>query len=625
MDYLSVTEQSEIWASCKNTSVRVGVWLEQSACANQMVSLIKQLSAFDQVEVFALTPFQQWELHQHWFEIQLSHCRLLSFQASEQNALSCVDIAILPESNCSTFAILPESVVRIGVPHGIDIDFERTVTTYGGAYLFDYVLSAQTQPDLEPNRFQGRFPQALRLHHRAGITEIPFGFPKLDEFIQSVTEKYSSTSPAIVYHLSNLDLEAPWVKELLLPTLEALLEAFPDNPVIFRPFQLDRQHPLVQRCRERGSRYSQFKFSDCDNYIDDYSRAAVMVCHRPYKLHLFGLATGRKTLLCHPDNLATQAGDPLFIPCSSADLINSVGALLKDTDPIPQAARVAHCQAMGIHNPGHAISTFVSNLNSILSGQNLSQWRCFPLDIESELSFKTHIALLLLAGRPADLGLLVLAERYPDYLAAKLFAASSFLKSQELIQYFYPTAFGLLRDLAVHPQLTDELRCLMLAWWQDRGRCCLLKYLDFCAQNHVVICDDAKWLAKNAMLNDPVLPLVERATQLIDLSTLKPVIQRGHIYIYGAGQIAQDFLTSPISQYYHVKGIVDGNQAKQGSVFAGLKVLAPAALESSSVPVLIASYSFLTEIYQDLRSKFGSQPCYAWCQDAYTKAFFQWL
>lgn len=623
MDYLSVTEQSEIWASCKNTSVRVGVWLERGACANQMVSLIKQLSAFDQVEVFALTPFQQWELHQHWFETQLGHCKLLSFQASEQNALSCVDIAILPESNCSTFAILPESVVRIGVPHGIDIDFERTVTTYGGAYLFDYVLSAQTQPDLEPNRFQGRFPQALRLHHRAGITEIPFGFPKLDEFIQSVTEKYSAKSAAIVYHLSNLALEAPWVHELLLPTLEALLEAFPDNPLIFRPFQLDRLHPLIQRCREMGNRYPQFKFSDCDNYIDDYSRAAVMVCHRPYKLHLFGLATGRNTLLCHPDNFETQAGDPLFISCSSTDLVNSVSALLKDTDPIPQAVRLRHCQAMGIHNPGQAVSSFVSNLKPIISGQDLSQWRSFPLD--SELSFETHIALLLLAGRPADLGLLVLAERYPDYLAAKLFAASSFLKPQELIQYFYPTAFGLLRDLAEHPQLTVELRCLMLVWWQDCGRSSLLKYLDFCTKNHVVVCDDAKWLAATATLSEPVLPIVAQSTQLIDLSTFRPVIQREHIYIYGAGQIAQDFLTSPISQDFLVKGIIDGNQAKQGSVFAGLRVLAPAELSSSSIPVLIASYYFLDEIYQELRCKMGSHPCYAWCRDRFTQEFLKWL
>lgn len=570
-----------------NTKYRIGIRLCFSAAANQVLDFLSQLQHVTEVQACALVTQAEYKQAQDWYAEHFIDLPLIVFSAREP-ALVNFDCFICPESNHWLYNDLPSEIIRIGLPHGADIPLEKTVEIYGGGYCFDYVLAPVKRPPLDELRFVNHFHSLLRNHHSKFICEIPFGVPKLDALIRAV-EAHRYKPRSIIYHLSLLSLEPEWVSQLLLPTLQTLLERFPSTRVVFRPHHLDRQHPLIFEAKSFGDRFENFFFSDDDSYITDYACGGVMICHREYQHHLFPMATGKPMLRVSPDGMsATGYGHGLEV--SWRDLVSKVAdALNNQMDCGNNVAQV--------YNPGRAVSCFVARLPAILSHQPMADCRYYPL--ETPLSDAAipltvlDIVLALLRGQIANLFFVALAERFPNWQLAQLMEVESFCRPTALAAYYLPIAEQRLQG-KVLSVLGDK--SVFNTWWRYR---------------HELF----------SVSPAPVSPESIDTLTLFSLSQLKFVEPENGLVLYGSGVVAQRVIDAFGAQVGMINAVVDSHPGRWGEILAGHLIVAPEDALADASQIVICSNSSVKEIMnQILHSHYISDTVdiLAVCPDAAT-------
>ncbi len=629
MEAISLAHQANAWRAEPGgrPRARIGIRLPHNAVSNQFTLLLRGLADHhEKIEAFAITKLREFEENRAWYEQALDGQRLIHYSDLEHDLLSCLDAVILPESNHDIYGEFPEDVIKIGLPHGVDIPLRNTVIGYGGGYCFDYILGIRQETRPDRTRFEGLFPRALRNHALDSICEIPFGFPKLDEFIREVTAQEQRQPRAIVYHLSSLALENPGSLKLIEPTLKRLLDNFPAHRIVFRPIMSDRDHAIVVACRELGSSYGNFHFSDADSYIPDYAAATAMVCHRAYRLHLFGLATGRPTFLCHPEGEPAVSDDPTVVVCPESRLIDELRAYVDRTPSVvPVSERMDHCRKAGIHNPGASIAYLASAIDDILRGKARPDWRRHRLDpeVHPDPALKTHLAVQLASARPANMAFLALAAKQPENPEALLFIADSYARADFMPSYYYPMALHHFRTLADRKDLSSFLKNRMARWWEYRGRHILDDMLRVSKSSGIALPGEILSLQKDwSHTNHPDDDEARDETAfikfetLVDLRTPKLVHHAGPLVLYGARNLARDFLTHKHAGNRNILAIADPDPRMQGQNLAGHAIQAPDTLPENDAPILICSYDYLPDAFRDIRQSLGpDRTMYAICKD----------
>lgn len=629
MEAISLTHQASAWHAAPGgrPRARIGIRIARSAISNQLVLLLRGLADHrEKIEVCAITKFRELEENRAWYEQALAGHRLIFYSDRELDLLGRFDAVILPESNHDIYSEFPENVVKIGLPHGVDIPLRKTVIGYGGGYCFDYVLGLMRQARSDPACFEGLFPRALRNHALNHVCEIPCGFPKLDEFIHEVTRQETKRPRAIAYHLSSLSLENPGSLKLIALTLKRLLDHFPEYRIVFRPIMSDRDHPIVAACRELGSSYGNFHFSDAESYIPDYAAATAMVCHRAYKLHLFGLATGRPTFLCHPEDEPVASDDPTVVTCPESRLIDELRSHLDHARPIiPLSERIDRCCQAGIHNPDSSIAYLANSIDDILQGKIRPDWPCHRLDPATlpDIELKTHMAVQLVSARSANMALLAFAAKHPENNEVLLLIADSYARGDFMPSYYYPMALRYFHALTERKTLSVPLQTRMIRWWEYRGRH-ILDHLSQTAESDGIALPNDILSLQNSWLHADHPShgdAVEGATfvrfeTLVDLRTSEPVRHTGPLMLYGARKLARDFLAHGHAANSDIRAITDPTPEAQGQDLAGRIVEAPEALLESDVPVLICSYDYLPDAFRDLDRLLGpDRALHAICKD----------
>lgn len=496
------------------------------------------------------------------------------------------------------------------MPHGIDVTLAQTLIYHGGGYCFDYILSQRKKEEIHEHAFQDDFISEIRNKKEPYVCEIPFGFPKLDIFLKEVDKNANSGKRSIIYHISSLAVEQEWVKEIIEPTLSKILINFPDHRIVFRPMHIDHKNPIIERCVEMGKKHKNFYFSISDNYIHEYASAIAMVCHRPYTLHLFGLATGQNIFLCHPEHRPVTSNDPLFVSCKEDDLVEKINNHIKIEKNISYQDRIDHCLKSGIYNPGSSISYLVKNLRYILSGKKNREWKYYQLDSGISADMSTQITLHILSATPGDKTFVLLMEKYPTNPVYPLLVADSYSRvtwSQRF--YFQVSLQAFHRLIKINEQNKDgEIAEQMRLWWMERG---INTFHYLLEQSNADKYDLKINTADLIRYSDEIIDKHQQATfnntslQLIDPEIHKTIIRPGPVSLYYGGNLCKAFIERNIVRKEDIEFIVDPKSSRQKNVLYGHIIRSPDILHTRDTPIIICSHIKRSETYYQLKRRLG--------------------
>lgn len=622
---MNMIERSTLWRGGAKqygpTPVKylVGIRIGYSAIANQLLELMRQLLSHPQVQVIALVTEAEYIQQTDWYHGEFTDLPLFVYSSADSELLSKFDFFFCPESNSELYFDLPQNVLKVGCPHGVDIPLAQTVNTYGGGYCFDYILSAIYQEKGPSNQFFSSFPVQWRNHNRPYVCEIPFGFPKLDAFIKQVQQS-KHKKRAIIYHLSYLAIEQTWVYQLILPVLECLLTNYPDYDVVFRPHHLDRQSSWVQDAVEFGKRYPNFVYSESDSYIEEYARGALMLCHRSYKLHLFSLATAAPSVVCIPDNITTiPVKNVQFIECQFSNLTGVINAELIRTENSHETNALNLCEQAGIYYPGQAVNHLISQFDNMLADRPQPEWNYFPLNTAA-VDARQEVLLNLLSIRPANMTFLAMMAQKPHWLLASLLAADSYSRSTSLQFYYFRIGLNIFQQLVSSKVLPVAMVKICNFWWLQRGKS-MLKFIEGnLIANGETLTKPECWLQSYLHEQSSAVDVV--APALFELTSQSWLAVDGPVTIYGAGEISKQFIDNNVkSAAIEVEAIVDSNPSKWGTDIKGFTVVSAKELSSDVKQIVIGSHAFVPQIFHQLRSSVNRDiKIFAICPDRVLQA-----
>ncbi len=580
--------------------IKCGFWVQQNAAINHLFELMHALAEYEQIEVLAImdgaeaAADPQWLLESKWLEGPLLVCS--EGQFCQLNEL---DVLFIQESNFELSFNWPENVIRIGCQHGIDVKLSKTLVEYGGCLEFDYVLTSK--PDDCPNidEYSGYFPKALRQASTARVTTIPFGSIKFDKFYQAY-KQCEQTNTTIIYHLSNLALEYPWVLEQLEPTITFLLATFPNHKIVFRPFPEDFEHPKIKSIVRHFSEESRFTFSQTPSYISDYCCGVAMVCHRQYESHLFPLVTGQPMLVFQPV-------DEGQITLNS---ITSFGELAKQLKTAINSASKHKTQLSGsglVCNPGNSVDYLVNNLHRILEGSRLPEWKQYNLDLVD--SVDKCIQQNQCSYRPFNKLALAAWKKFPDNVEYAFIAAESLSRRTEKEFEVNPglallylrkaiTVISISRDL----HKSEHQR---FATWMKAQGVFILGALDALGDRLGKPLNDAERLLikEFGIKKSSTIPsLSKQKLAVLSCQNGQLSAKAGSVVLYGSGELTRQFIAQQkTDKTYQIAAVVDSSPSRHGKKLEGFVIDKPSILPNVDFPIVICSIAFSQEIYSILR------------------------
>lgn len=532
-------------------------------------------------------------------------------------------MVFLPESNGDTYEEYPKELIKIGLPHGVDIPFEKTVMNYGGGMIFDYILSPSRESSkTNPHDLEDLYYRKFRNHIHDFVCQIPFGSPKLDEFINTAAEK--SEIKSIAYHIALLSIEEEKSIHIIESTLEKLLVNFPDKKIVFRPYRYDLNNPVIKRCLEKGKNHKNFFLSTDESYVSDYSDSIAMVCHRAYSAHQFSLATGRPIFLCHPDGQPTKSLDPAVVSCPESEIIDSIQEHIKKNEKSPRIQVIKKCEEQGFYNPGSSIDYFVKNIEFIKNKKQHPDWIYHNLDSSrNPLDAEKYTALQVISARPANMILNYISSSNPSANEIILFIADSYARQPVLLDYYARLSCKHFYSFITKENLSDNQRQAANTWWSAKGHGLIKEILK--TENHLTESIGSLDRLENGFLSKLLSQTKDieqikedhfpSATTLIDLQTLLPVSYDGEIALYGARQLARKIINDK-DRRFRIKEVTDQSPEIVGSRMDGLTVSHPDILHECETPILICSFTYLPESFVYLSKKFGpTRKLYAVCKD----------
>ncbi|MBJ2127599.1 hypothetical protein JC525_01470 [Alteromonas sp. IB21] len=583
---------------CKNKT-KCGFWVQRNAAMNHMFELFCSLKEYAQIEVLAIMDIEeaktnpQWLIESNWLDVPFLLCREKDFQQ-----LDGLDIVFIQESNFELSFNWPTNVKRIGCQHGIDVKLSKTLNEYGGCLEFDYILAAQPVTCVNKQAFSGYFPRALRQASSDALTIIPFGSIKFDKFYQ-VYRQCSKKNTAIIYHLSNLALEATWVVDQIASTVTFLLSHFPEHEIIFRPFPEDFSHPKIASIVLRFRDNPRFTFSQSPSYIGDYSRGVAMVCHRQYESHLYPLVTGNPMLVFKPDGGKSAKEKAIF---SLGELKERLSAIIKGA----KDEATTQYQNSVICNPGNSVGYLVDNLHYILKGIALPEWQEYTLDLIE--SVDKCLEQYQRSYQPFNKLALAALKKYPEKIDYAFIAADSLSRRTEkefdvnpgLALLYLRKALNVVLSIA---ELNDANSEKLASWMTRQGTYILGMIEQLCSCLETPLLETEKALiqqfGKNATRTIP-----SQYAQKLSVRSChngQQLCTSSNAILYGSGELARQFIVQQrVDGTYDIVGVVDSSPSRHGCKFEEYIISQPNELLQLDVPIIICSLAFAEEIYLSL-------------------------
>jgi hypothetical protein len=510
----------------------------------------------------------------------------------QSQILSQLKIIFLQESNFSPEDFYSNNTIRIGLSHGIDIPLKKTLLQYGGLLEFDYVLCAKPYSSLADDAFINLTVPELRTHQKPFCCAVPFGVPKFDRFLRLCQRNIKPK--ALVYHLSNLKIEHPDVPFIIEDTLRFLLENYPERTVYFRPFPDDLLENSIKNIHENCKGYPNYRLSNDACYIEDYSNAKVMICHRDYSEHLFSQASGRPIVVLHPSRLKVQNQNNKI---DFSDFRTELDQFInRDSDSIYKSH---------VFNQGNSVSYLLDNLEYILGDKKHPDWQYFQLSRPQAVNRTQLIAYYLAGSLPFHKVSLRNLDLFPQeptsWMAALISLGRAAVYTNVQLSQMYWMEIVFILQRIVQTNIPTECHDRLKIWFRLLPLICRTFVLEqmeisFPKSSTLELLDSLRPIDEQAEVNTPDLPL------FIQNRDLNHQLPAGEIQLYGAGELTRQLLADPrfISRFVIVR-LVDSNPGIQGAVVAGLVVESPDLLHQSVAPVLVCSRAFSEEIEYVLR------------------------
>lgn len=283
---------------------------------------------------------------------------------------------------------LPEKAKKILMVHDIhDTPVGDEDEFFRLLKLFDYAcLSSQPVVNMFHNIVSPR-QSTLKPGHALNL--IPSGYIKLDRTL-AYCQKHQEDQPVIVYAPTIIDIgfdDLVSIPAHGLLIVEKILNDFPEHVLVFRPHPHTLSKEPVQRIVE------QFKENPCfvldssgSDYMDLYSKAALMVTDMSGTAYTYALSTLRPVVFFSPDEAAVAEkykGSHYFIDREK------IGAVARNTEEMSSHIRnfIANpdiCQQKAnayrdqfIFNVGRAEDYLVENFELILEGKAHPSWNTY--------------------------------------------------------------------------------------------------------------------------------------------------------------------------------------------------------------------------------------------------------
>jgi hypothetical protein len=577
----------------KATHYQIGVFLGCGATSNQLFYLIESLDCYDHISCLAVISKKDLIENGNWFNSNCAAIQKFVYTEESSYCLEEFDALILPESNLSIYSFIPENIIKIGLPHGTDVAIHSTLFTYGGGFCFDYILCAIKQPTLDKDVYRNGFPKLFRTQQSSSVTLVPFGSPKLDVFIHEVQTKDSSDKTAIVYHLSLLSIEEPWVEARMPDVLKALLSEFPDRRIIYRVHHLDKENPSVHQCIAMGIEYSNFYFSSDDSYVKDYALGTLMVVHREYASHLFDLATGSPTLLVTKQisyKMQFEHNERYFVADLST-FVDSIKELLSKSFDRTMTCIESNCNEIGIYNPGNSIGALVESLPQIIQGKRRTDWITYAFDNCNKGDIDSKLTQFLLSKKTFGHYAFAYAHYAKKSPISLLLLAEHFVRYNFIEDYFYPHALNYFYQL-IHHENFAEVEEVAQNWWVHNGKAALTFCLSLVDSGHLEITDEIAWLHNHycegsIIENDSTNE--ESNLEFMHLRTREP-LPSGEVLIVGVSKLTAQIIEKIGSR---VNAVFDDNYVKEQSIYMGKPVYGLSEITKYPQNIVVASHKGL--------------------------------
>lgn len=572
-----------------------------SATTNQLTFLIESLNTFEQVDCFAIVSEQDIITHSEVFERDYQSLDKFVYSNESYEEFTAFDVVILPESNVTIYAFIPPSVVKVGLPHGTDVPVYATMFTYGGGFCFDYILSATKQPLLTENVYKDTFAKRLRTQQSSSVTLVPFGSPKLDAFIETVFKLNAECKTSIIYHLSLLSIEEPWVEDAMLDVLRRLLIAFTDRMIIFRVHHLDRKNPSVKKCVEMGSLYMNFCFSTDDSYVNDYALGAMMVLHREYESHLFELATGSPTLLVTeiPYQELRYGHNERYFVAPISIFIDVAQDVVRMPFDRTRKNIEKYCREVGIYNPGKSIASLVECLPILVSRDKLDSWVCYQFGDSSNTDIDSKLLQLVISKRTFGHYAFAYASYASHSPISLLLLAEHFVRHNTMKSYFYPHALRCFYQLLCHREYS-QISELAELWWCCKGRASLtfcLELAESCRLERTFEISQLEKFCVSLPVGQKDYNVDESQIRIINLNSRKPHLGE-ELIIVGISELTEMILHAFGGS---VVAVFDDANIKSCTEYLGKRVYNLSDITEFSQSIVIATHNGLVSMVNKLK------------------------
>lgn len=303
----------------------------------------------------------------------------------DDHILNKIDIVLIQEDYHKHIE-LPSSIIRVGLPHGTDINIRTSIVKYGMWSYCDYIFAHSKFKTEDIKDIQIPLHQKFISHKSKDLKIINGGFPKLDEFINKA-DRVKDLKNKIIYSISRHDVESKLCIKSIPKTISYLCENFKNYEIVFRPDpHVELPNKISSRISSLKSSHS-FRISKTLDYTEEYSDALILITSRPSSGLNYVFAT-KRPIICFDQSMRIIKNDSFSFGFLVSNL-NDLNKAINNTINITKDSK--NFEFPELYNPGYSVKYFVNNLNFILSRGINPEWKSLQLnpndsDIDDYLS-----------------------------------------------------------------------------------------------------------------------------------------------------------------------------------------------------------------------------------------------
>lgn len=575
----------------------------------ELVHALKEYSSTHGIIAFVIIAKEEFLSNPTWYIDNLYDCNVFLCHGRDFSKLDFLSSVVIQEHYMCYSFFLPKSIRKIGISHGVDVDVNVSLYEFGGAYEFDTLLiGSKRQSEFERKKYLNVYTKEVMKHTSDSVKLIPFGVPKLDRFINKATNNPKD----IIYHISHLSVEEEWVLSSIESTILYILDTFPNNRLVFRPYPDDIYHPALQKISKLHSNNKNFIYSVAPDYVDDYINAAVMITHYEYREHIF-MASGGVNIIYSPfnrtKNTHIDARDKkrTIIASTTCELKSGIEYAIANSMSLTKSERILFSESHGYYNVGSSIST----LADILSGESVNVIDSYPLENIDLISPQILLRYFSLNNKIPfhKLMLLLINKNYDDHRYL-IFLAEACRRAPEFAEEYWQLGLSAVCDFLY--KINDSIDCdkltyLLDMWWNDAGE-------EFFSRSI------AAFLGKGGETTEQVETVFSVMTSR--MKQFNPImhcdysienvddghsLKRGRVCLFGSGEISKKFIkwNREHNNDFLIDYVFDSSPERIGKHIGNHQIMPTNAIDlnSSMDSIIICSYYSMLDIYIHLRKE----------------------